>query len=217
MSIVKNKNSPLFWDRKLVNKLDVIRRSPIYKDKIRIVFNNIENIQCNLLDIGVGYGILEQIIYLKKQRIKIHGLDFAKNTITKLQKMKIGNFRVSKVNNLNYQNNFFKYVLVLDVFEHISQNEALNLMSKIYKISTNDMRLIVSVPVNENNKDSKSNLHIQKYDFEKLEQQIQKSGFEVTKKYELVAFRTFYRIKSILNVIVKFRKPNLLIIVCKKI
>ena len=209
-------NTPSFWNIQIKKNQNTIIHSPIYIHKNKIILNELKNINGKMLDVGIGYGHIEKLIYEKKLDLKLYGLDiseFAINSITKKYK---GRFIIGDVDNIPFNKNYFNCVLALDILEHLNVHKCTVGLLEINRVLDLNGLLIISVPLNENKFDTQRNRHIQKYSLEKIERQLKKTGFQIKNKFYLSAFRKFYRIKYLLNKLFQFSNPNLLIVVAKK-
>ncbi|MEK7472867.1 MAG: class I SAM-dependent methyltransferase [Patescibacteria group bacterium] len=211
-----NQNTSKFWGNKIFEQFTTIIKSPIYKHKLKLVFNEIKNGKGNILDVGVGYGFIEDLIVKNNLNFNMSGLDISKQIIINANKKYRGKFIVGNITKIKFIDNQFDYVLALDILEHLSSEELNKGLGEIYRIMKSNGKLIISVPLNENDHDSKQNHHIQKFNLEKIIKTLKKSNFLVTKKYELISYKKYYFLKNVINRIVKLSKPNLLILICKK-
>jgi ubiquinone/menaquinone biosynthesis C-methylase UbiE len=212
----KKLNSPEFWDLKISTGHLLINESPIYKDKLRYILKEIKECSGNLLDIGIGYADIEELIARKNINIKISGLDISKFAVQEAAKKYKGNFLVGSITKIPFKSESFDCVLALDILEHLSSSNCSRGLKEIKRVMKKDARLVISIPINEKILDSKNNHHIQKYNFNIINRQLSNSGYLIFKKYYLTAYKNFYFLKNIINKIIKISNPNLLILVCKK-
>lgn len=209
-------NSAKFWDYNLKNSSNLISKSSIYQHKLQIVLKNIINRKGNLLDVGIGYGFIEELIIKNNVRLNLYGVDISKYSITNAQKKFKGQFAIGNISKIPFNTIRFDCILLLDILEHLTPQNVVKSLCKLNHLLNPDGLVVISVPINESSGDSKLNHHLQKYDLEKIKNQLRMSGFLVAKKYYLTAFNNNYLIKSFVNSIFNIRKPNLLILVCKK-
>ena len=96
-----------------------------------------------LLDVGCGNGIIA--CFLKEKVNQIHGVDNSRQNLKEAKKrgLKVKNIDLDE-EDLPYEDNFFDYVICLDVIEHIK--EPIDLLKKIYRVLKRSGRLILSAP-----------------------------------------------------------------------
>lgn len=210
-------NSKKFWDNKITKNFDHIVTSPIYKDKLGIISKFIKNKSGNMLDVGIGYGYLEQMLTKNMSALKLHGVDISKVSINNAIKKYKGVFLQATAQKLPFSDSKFAVVVVLDVLEHLSNTDCNLALKEIYRVMGKGSDLIISVPLNENKHDRITNHHVQVYDSDLLRQQLSRAGFSVLREVFLSAFNDLYFIKSIINRFVAITKPNLLIVFARKI
>lgn len=215
---MKNPNTPKFWDQLIHKHEESLLKSEIYKSKNRIVLSNLNRVTGKLIDIGAGYGYIEKLIKDAKLPLTLYGIDISNSAIEKL-KMNFGkNFKIGKVTNIPYKDNYFDVALVLDVMEHIERRFAANSFMEINRVLKKKAMLIVSVPLNDTKNDMKRNGHLRKYTIESISKEIKVGGFEIINKVELIAFKRFYELKSFVVKIFPIlnKRPNLVIVVARK-
>lgn len=209
-------NTPVFWDKKIKDS-SVIVKSPIYNHKLKIVINILRKIHGSLLDVGLGYGILEGQLNKINPNLKISGIDISNYAILKAKENYTGNFMVGSILNIPFKNNEFDVVLALDVLEHFKEVKCIQGLKEINRVLKSNGKFILSIPINENEIDYKKNHHMQNYNFSKIERQLHGVGFVIRNVYYLAAFKKYFWIKNLINLIFKISKPNLLIVDSVKI
>ncbi|MEK7169154.1 MAG: class I SAM-dependent methyltransferase [Patescibacteria group bacterium] len=127
-------NTPTFWDKKISFHKNNIFKSPIYRHKNKLVFHIIKKIKGNILDIGVGYGFIENLILKHNLSLNIYGIDISKYAIQTVSKRIEGTFRVGSVLKIPFKSNLFDVILVLDILEHISKSNIQNALFEIYRV-----------------------------------------------------------------------------------
>lgn len=207
-----NNNTSEFWDLMNMQNENKLSFSPIYIHKNKIISDWITGKNKKLLNIGIGNGYLETQFLQKKANFKLHGIDISKRTIDILNKNIIGDFKVANITKIPFSDNLFDYIIALDVLEHLSNNELNIGMKEICRIIKRDGTLILSVPINENIFDKKSNRHLIEFNKPKLINLLKKHSFEIIQVSELFAFKKLYLIKTVLSNLLKVNLPNLLII-----
>jgi len=217
-----NLNTGSIWDKLNRETYSHLNKSSIYKDKIKIVIHLLSQGNGNLLDIGFGNGIIER--KLDKSNYRLFGIDISQKSTIVLNKANLGIFKVSGILKIPFESNFFDYVLVLDVLEHVSPQNTFKALSEVKRVLKKGGNLIISIPLNEGldnllKTNRNVNMHVREYTSEILKAELKYSGFLVRKEYFLYAYEKCYRIKKILTEILfrKFKNPNLYICLSKKI
>lgn len=204
-------NSPKFWNEKIKDN-KIILKSPIYNHKLKIVTNLLYKVDGSLLDVGLGYGVLEGQLNKIKPNLKISGIDISSFAILKAKQNYKGDFMVGSILDIPFKDKKFDVVLALDVLEHFEIEKCMKGLKEINRVLKSNGQFILSVPINESKIDYKRNHHMQNYDFSKVERQLHDMGFKIKQVYYLTAFQKYYWIKNVINFIFKISKPNLLII-----
>jgi ubiquinone/menaquinone biosynthesis C-methylase UbiE len=215
--LVANNNTPSFWNNKLLSNRSLIVRSSIYLKKNNLVLKHLKYIKGKVLNVGIGYGYIEELIVKHKLELEMCGIDISKFAINNAKKRFLGRFIVSSVRNIPFKKNKFDCVLALDILEHLSKERINQALSEIHRVLKSNGLFIISIPMNESVKDRLENRHVRIYTKKIIESELEKNSFKVIKSYALTAFEKLFAIKSIINHIFEIKKPNLLILVCKKL
>ena len=217
---IKNPNTPELWDKFIKEKSKDLFLSPIYIHKNKLVIKCISNLSGNILDVGVGYGYIEKIILERHLPLKLYGIDISPLSINNLNSNYGKGFKIGNVLDIPFKTNFFDCVLLLDVIEHLTAEDGSIAYKEIKRVLKKNGYLILSVPINENNRDTVNNRHLRKYDQRSITKEIESNGFTITDQIDLYAFSHNYLIKTffvkIFSGIFKI-KPNLSIIKAKLI
>lgn len=217
MSMVKQHISwktSKFWDNQI--KDTSIYYSPIFIYKHIILLVELLFRRGNLLDIGFGYGYLEQKFRLLRFFYTLYGIDISSYAVKQLSKLRIGNFVRDSINTMSFKNNHFDVILVLDVFEHLDKKEVFVGFNKISKIIKKSGRLIISVPLNESLDDKIKNCHVNQFTEHEIIELCLKYKFALKRKYHLVAYPRLFLLKNLINYYIQRNKPNLLILILNK-
>lgn len=223
---VKNINTAKFWDSKINLEKAIHKKSPIVKDRINVVFQFIKSTKIRkgrLLDIGVGYGLIEKKLSKYKKEISLTGIDISKKAITAAKSKFKGNFKIGSANNLEFPDEKFDTVIALEILEHIPPKDTFKVFSEVKKVLRQDGYFIISVPMNEGLEElvksgKNLNAHLRIYTKDLLKAELHLSGFKIIKDKELFAFSNKYRLKTILSrtVLPKRWRPNIVIILAQK-
>lgn len=210
-------NTKWFWNQKILNSKSNLLISPIYIQKNNWVIKELRNISGNILDIGIGYGYLEELIIKHKLQLYLYGIDISSYAVSLARKKYKGIFKVANICKIPFRSNYFDCVVALDVLEHIFKNKLPRVLLEVKKVLKKDGIFIVSVPVNESDKDKLANGHLRQYTADLIKAEIESSGFSVYKLKYLYAFKNNILLKNVINSIFRLKQPNLVILIAKKI
>lgn len=220
---LKNVNSPEMWDRQNSEFID----NPMSSDRIRKVLKEVklDNNSSYILNIGVGSANLEREFF-KNQNKKpsLYGIDISKKSIiTARKKYPFANFLVSNIVKTRLQSNYFDYVIVLEVMEHISPHNTFKALNEIVRVVKPGGTVIVSVPLNEGleemvRRGKNPNAHVRVYTPALIKAELTIAGLKVIKENLLYAFHDFYQLKTffVSNILRNFRSPNNIIVFAQK-
>lgn len=215
--IVDN-NTPDLWNTRFSEFESLDKQDGMTKDRIKTIYHLIKNKQGNLLDIGVGQGYLEEL-YANKSKLNIFAIDISDTVIKRLSKKYKGQFKKQSVYDMNFNNNYFDVIVILEVLEHIPPSKIFNVLKHINKLLKRGGLLIVSVPTNEGleNMSINYNAHTRDYSENLIISELHISGFNICNVKRLYSFKNYYKIKKLLVRIIKHRwHPNNIIIVATK-
>lgn len=218
---IPNRNTGRLWDKLNEKTKTDLERSPIYENKINIVTKLLYQKQGNLLDIGFGNGFVEK--KLCKVDLKLFGIDISKKSTSNLDKEIKGVFKIGTVLRIPFRSNYFDFVLLLDVLEHISANKTFRALSEVNRVLKMGGYLIISVPLNEGlrrlvESGNNPSMHVRQYTREILKFELNLFNFDIRKEYLLYAFDRHYWVKTLFTKIFlrAFRNPNLYIVFAQK-
>ncbi|GEM_PF-824963 len=216
---IKNINTGSFWDKRWKNTDSLRFQDGMTKDRIRIATSYIHDTNIKILDIGAGFGFLEERL-VEKKKLSLHANDFSSESIRILRKKFKGTFKIESVYDLKYEDNFFDVVCILEVLEHIPVSRVFEVIKRINRIIKKGGLLIVSVPLNEElDKMLKNpNGHVRTYTPEIIKTELNLFGFEIIESKFLYAFRDMYTLKKIIANLFKNKwRPNNIIIKAIKV
>jgi len=218
---IPNRNDGVLWDKLNKRTKQDLEKSPIYKNKIEVISKFLYRKHGNLLDIGFGNGILEKKLY--KTNIKLFGIDISRKSTSNLNKEIKGVFKTGTVTKIPFKSNYFDFVLLLDVLEHISTNKTFKALKEVNRVLKKEGYLIISIPLNEGleemlGRGENPNGHMRDYTPDIIRAELTISGFKIFKETLLYAFKESYLLKSLVLNFLPFeiRKPNLMIVFAKK-
>ena len=212
---MSNPNTAQFWNNKIIRSRAELINSPIFIHKNDIVTHEISTIIGRILDVGIGYGVIEGKLQ-DNGNIKLYGIDISDEAIRYAHEHFIGDFRIATSVNIPYAAGYFNCVFALDILEHLNNKQLLLTMGEIARVLKIGGKLIISVPINESFVDIKSNRHQRKYSLERLESELKAFRLDIYSRVFLTAFRKFYWIKHYINLILHIKSPNLLIVMATK-
>lgn len=210
-----NNNTASFWNTRLKEREEILFSSPMFLHKNKVVLDFLKDVNKDaVLDIGVGNGYIEELINKKYKKANLYGIDISHYSIKALNKKYKRGFKIGNIKDIPFSDKKFDVVMTLDILEHLSSVELNSAMYEISRVLKNKGRLIISVPINENIIDSKSNRHLTEFNYKKLTILLKKYRFEVIKYKYLYAFSSHYFIKTSITKLFKLTriKPNLLIV-----
>jgi len=159
-----------------------------------------------ILDIGVGWGDIIPILHKYKKEADYTGIDFSPELIKRLcSKYPAQKFINTTVETLSEE---YDYVLVLEVLEHIVPSKVFDFLKEIKRVLKDNGTLIVTVPLNENLKNSTFVCgkcgsyvnrmgHVRSYSLYLIKSELQMAGFEV--KYTELIYEGYYGLKGLLK------------------
>src|SRR5688572_32868314 len=110
----KNPNTKLFWDKLIIKSGKKLFESPIYIHKNKIVFEYLKPMSGRLLDVGIGYGYIENLLKKAKSKLSFYGIDISREAVKDLSKKLKGNFKVADIKKIPFPADFFDSAVVLD-------------------------------------------------------------------------------------------------------
>lgn len=210
-------NKRTFWNERLKGNPSLYLQDGMTQDRIINTAKIIPKDSSRILDIGIGYGFVEELI--KNRNHILYGIDISDTAVANLKKRLKGHFFVQSIYKLTFKKKFFDVVMALEVLEHIPPSKILKVLSSIKKILKDNGVLIISVPTNEGLENMKENIngHTRMYTYDLIKSELILSGFKVNKARHFYAFKTNYKVKKILAKVLKKKwQPNNILIEAKK-
>lgn len=218
---IKNLNTSSFWNQKLHTTISFAKQDGMTKERVITAFSYIPKTTKKILDIGAGYGFLEEVLSKNNYSHEVYGFDISRKAINNLKKRFKGNFITGSIYDPPYKNNYFETICALEVLEHIPPSKIFFVLQKIKNLLRSKGIFILSIPLNEDLKFKKENPsgHLREYTKDLIMAELSLAGFRVVQYKELFAFSSLYRLKSIFQKWV-FRnrwKPNDIVIKAIKV
>lgn len=212
-SVKKNLNTPFFWDKTISSGVNYNNLDPMTKERIKTVVGLINSKSQTVLDLGLGYGYLEEQIRKTKSGVQLSGIDISKKAIKLIKKRIKGTFKQGRIDDIPFKKKF-DTVIALEILEHISANKIFSVYKEIRRVLKKNGQLIISVPINENYNDHYNpNRHSRSYSKDLIQAELNLAGFQVIKSKYLFAFKKYYVFKKFLRMLFKNRwKPNVVIV-----
>ena len=222
---IKDNNSPSFWDNLNMRSHVGKKESPMAHDKLKLIGDFIKKKDGKFLNVGCGAGDLEHHVFGKggKPRVDWTGIDISEKSLQKCKKeFKNGNFKKGDVRNMEFPENYFDFVIVLEVLEHIQPSETFKAYKNLTKVLKRNGTLIITIPINEGleemvRRGKNPNAHLRVYTSNLIKAEIELAGFKIEKAKFIWAFHRFYRLKSfIVRYLLRgYRDPNGIIVFAK--
>lgn len=221
---IEDLNTPELWDKLNRRKRLEKKENPMAYDRIKAVSELIQGEGIKVLNIGVGSGDLEHEVLQRNKDIEWNGIDISTSSVIEAKKnFPSNNFKKGSIRNLKFDNNYFNYVVILEVLEHIRPSKVLSALNEVYRVLLSKGKLIVSVPLNEGleeliEKGENPNAHVRVYTPTLIEAELRISGFTVKWMKKLYAFHKNYLIKTFLAEYIIYGriKPNNIILLSEK-
>jgi len=218
--IFDNNTSEMWSELNLINITK--KDNPMAWDRVHLCVELAAR-RTNILDIGFGSGIVEDLIFERNGETKVSGIDIAKESVKKIRgKLPKGQFHVGSILALPYRRSTFDCVLALEVMEHIRPSNTFIALDEVFRVLRKGGVFIVSVPLNEGLEElvrikKNFNAHVRVYTPELIKAELTMAGFSVNSEHYLYAFHSFYKLKSVIARFLKSKfKPNNVILVCQK-
>ncbi len=224
--VIKDLNTPVFWDH--LNDRHHIENndSPMTNHKIRVIANKIPNSKIKVLNIGCGSGDLENIVFnvMEKNNIDWYGVDISPKSVKSCKnEFAKSHFSLGDIRKLKFKKNEFDLIILMEIMEHIKPTETYKALREVERVLKPGGKLIVSIPINEGLEDlikggQNPNAHVRAYTVNIIKRELEISGFKVNKVVELFAFKRMYWPKTFVAkyIFKDIKKPNGLILFAEK-
>lgn len=213
-----------FWDKRFKEQREIFSEpfsfeSAMEEWRINKVLSKI-NYQQSILNLGVGSGRLEARLLPKVMPDQYLGTDITKETLKKLRHaFPTYHFKKTQLEKLPLANASFDQVLLLEVLEHIRPNKTFLVLAELNRVLKKHGTLFISVPVNEGLEKilpENPSAHQRLYSLPLLKFELTESGFSTQKVYQASAFAKDFKIKQLINSLLKIRQPNNLLLIARK-
>jgi ubiquinone/menaquinone biosynthesis C-methylase UbiE len=116
--------------------------------RLRYLVNVIER-ESRVLNIGIGNGTFETLA--KSKGIDIFSLDPDQSSIDSaaLRLESVGKFQVGRVEKIPFESEYFDYVVMSEVIEHLDNDSLLNGLQEVSRVLKKNGKFIGTVPLNE--------------------------------------------------------------------
>lgn len=198
---IQDKNTSVFWNQKL-GEIQLLKdQDRMTKDRIFTAASYIPKGAKRILDVGAGYGFLEEYVSKKKYNFELYGLDISQKAVKNLKKRFAGSFTAGTIYDLPYKNDFFDTIIALEILEHIPPKKTFKVLRELRRVLSSTGILIISVPLNEGLSRKKENPsgHVREYTSALVKAELRLAGFRPVEGRELFAFSSFYNLKNFLQ------------------
>ncbi|MCM8777010.1 MAG: methyltransferase domain-containing protein [Candidatus Omnitrophica bacterium] len=155
--------------RKEVSNKNILR----YQWILQEFFNNVENKK--VLEIGCGDGGIIQ--FLRKRNYAV-GIDISYQGIENLKSIGIESYLIDiSKETIPFENNFFDYVIALEVFEHLKSPQ--NAIEEIQRVCKKNGKVVLSIP---NYRTGHKFIYRGLFTFRRFENYLKDNGFEIINK-----------------------------------
>jgi ubiquinone/menaquinone biosynthesis C-methylase UbiE len=219
-----NNNDADFWDKRFKEQQEVSSgpfsfESTMEEWRIKKVLSNI-NYQQSILNLGVGSGRLEARLLPKIKPDQYLGTDITKKTLNKLRRaFPQYRFQSAKLEKLPVADASFDQLLLLEVLEHIRPDHTFQVLAEAKRVLKKGGRLFISVPINEGLEKilpKNPSAHQRLYSLALLRFELEDSGFEIRKVFQASAFANNFKIKQMINGLLKIRSANNILLIAEK-
>jgi len=216
---INDLNTAPFWDERLNKKHTLQMEDGMTQERIKAAFEFLPMTVKKVLDIGVGYGFIEEMLSSRRSSLEFYGNDISDIAIEYIKSRFPGKYKVESVYTMEYPKEFFDAVFLLEVLEHITPSKTFVVLGKIKKVLKKSGYFILSVPMNEGLEHMKNNPngHVRMYTPQLITAELKIAGFEVMKYKTIYAFPSMYWLKSQIAKVWKRWKPNNIIILARSI
>lgn len=220
-----NRNTGRLWDELNIEHKTGNSFSPMEYDKLNYARRFIVGKNNSVLNVGFGSANFEKIFFSNTSEIiSWYGIDISKKSVDAAKKLfPRANFKVGSVENLQFKNETFDYVLAFEVLEHIQPSHILVVLKELKRVLKKGGKLLLSVPINEGLEEMlknnyNPNAHLRDYTVELIIAELVIAGFIIKHKRTFYAFSKYYKLKSILTrLIPKIKQINGVFIVAQKL
>ena len=195
-------NTNKFWDERLNEIQRLQDQDGMTKERVLTAISFIPKSARRILDIGAGYGFLEEALSRVKCSYDMSGFDISQKAVENLKKRFRGKFIKGSLYKPPYKKDeLFDAILALEVLEHIPPRKIFQVLRTFKKLLVHGGSFILSVPLNEGLRIKKDNPsgHVREYTKELIVAELLLAGFKVIKYHEMSAFKSFYRLKRLIQ------------------
>lgn len=221
---IKDLNTPKLWDS-LNRRAPITRKGdPMTHDRLVSVTKLLSEENIKVLNIGFGAGDLETYVLKEDSRFKWCGVDISQASVKSAKKrFTKGIFKIGKIDELKFSKQFFDYVVILEVLEHVRPSKLFSSLKEVKRVLKREGKIIVSVPLNEGleqmvKRGENPNAHVRVYTPELIEAELRIAGFKILWTKLLFAFHNYYAFKAFISryLLPGIRKPNNIILLAQK-
>lgn len=222
---IEDKNTAQSWEKQLHDSPGAI--DPITKARIDTTAKFVYplNETTTILDIGIGNAWVEKKLIQKygKKKFAITGVDITKQNLSKIHKEIGAEVHIGDILDMptKIKKQKYDYILLLEVLEHIPYVSTFKALKTIHSHLKKNGHFIISIPVYEDlevkiAEGRNYSHHVRRYTPDIVKMELNIAGFSVVEEKWLYAFGKLHGFKSAIARITGVRKPNVVVLKCKK-
>lgn len=209
-------NNSQQWNKLLNDEKPLNQKSNVISKRINIAYEWGSD-KNSILNIGSGQGFLEERFINKLHHINWVSTDISDIGLSRLKKKFNVKTKLVSVANLNKSVGIFECIYLLEVYEHLNKKYSIHILNNLKNLLTDGGVLILSVPIYEPAPLKHHPIgHQRKFTPQTIEQEIEIAGYKIINKKYIYAFNNYYEVKALISKFMKFRRPSVIIFLCKK-
>lgn len=216
---IENLNTASFWNERLNQQHALEAEDEVTQNRVKIASSFLPYTAKKILDIGVGYGFIEEILLKESREVEFYGNDISPIAIEYIKSRFHGKYKVESIYEMKHHDHFFDAVFLLEVLEHIPPSRTFSVLGDIKRLLKKGGFLILSVPMHEGLEQMKGNPngHLRMYTEPLVMGELKIAGFEVLRYKTIYAFSSMYWLKSQIAKVWKRWQPNNIILLAKSV
>jgi SAM-dependent methyltransferase len=144
-----------------------------------------------VLDIGCGYGIYGYSLYTNRYNVQYVGIDVCYEYLLKAIARNWGFsspifIKKDITKGLPFDNEVFNYILLIQVIEHLSKDDALNVLKECYRVLKYKGIVILMTENNKFTRNGGLKFHMHEYMYDELINTVKQCGFNILNEFGLI-------------------------------
>lgn len=212
-------NTPQVWNKLLNNENYLSDIAPITVDRTKTACKWAQNPK-SILNVGSGQGYIEDAFspILANNKVIWTAMDISTIGLKRIKE------RYSNINCVNgdilkipIKIDKFDLIICMEVLEHIQKNKVKTAYSELLRVGNKNAKYIFSVPVYEPVSLFNHPVgHCRKYTLKIISNELSQNGFKIIENKVLYAYGSLYWLKSKIKLFQRFRRPNVVMFLCRK-